>query len=252
MPDSPIRLIPIASSSQANCTAIVAGGMVVIIDAGISRKQLIGTLSEMGVLTKERPSPALLLLSHEHSDHSKYFPIWLDHPQPIFATAGTAGMLGIERIHTHFRIARPFEPIQFNGLTMTPIMVPHDAAEPVAWRVAFNGAAAIVATDLGSFPPGWDLFCKGATDLLIEANYHPKLLELCDYLPSLKARIAAHDGHMNLFTVAEWLRDKAPATLKRLFLGHLSKKCCHPKIVRHTIAQALANRPDINVTVLEN
>lgn len=237
-----IRLIPLASSSKGNATAIVAGGLVIVVDAGISRRETIRRLSEEGVLNAEKTSPDCLLLTHEHADHAKYVGDWLKHPQPIFATCGTAGMLGLDHVK-QWRRARPFQPSKLGpGVVATPIMVPHDAAEPVAWRVAFDGRAAIVATDLGGFPPGWDLYCAGATDLLLEANYHPSLLASCDYPEMLKARIGSPDGHMSVLTVADWVQEKMPATVERLVIGHISRKCCDARIVRHLIAEAAAGK----------
>lgn len=256
-----LRLIPIASSSKANCTAIVAGGKVIIVDAGISRRETIAHLSDLGVLTAEKPAPDALLLTHDHTDHAKYVGDWLKHSQEIWATCGTANKLGIAKWegveiaggNKHWRPARPFQPAKIGPVTITPIMVPHDAAEPVAWRVAHGGRAAIVATDLGDFPPGWDLFCRGCTDLLLEANYHPRLLAACSYLDSLKARIGAADGHMSVLRACEWIRKHLPATVERLYMGHLSNVACDPKIVWSLVKAALAEagRADVTLEVLE-
>ena len=209
-------LYPLASSSKGNATAILVNGLVIVVDAGISRRATMGRLCDLGLLNEKRTVPAALLLTHEHEDHAGYVEDWMRHTQPVFATCGTANKLKIQK-EKPWRRARPFEPRNLgNGVVATPIMVPHDAVEPVAWRVAHGGRAAIVATDLGSFPPGWDLFCQGATEMLLEANYHPDLLASCDYLEPLKRRIAATNGHMSVLTVADWVREKLPATVERL------------------------------------
>lgn len=256
------RLIPIASSSKANCTAIVAGGRVIIVDAGISRRATIAHLSELGVLTEEKPAPDALLLTHEHTDHAKYVPDWLKHSQGIWATMGTASQLGlvskddkgVYTAKTHWCHANAFDTdLSIDPVSITPMRVPHDAADPVAWRVAWSGRAAIVATDLGDFPPGWDLFCRGCTDLLLEANYHPRLLAACSYLDPLKTRIGAATGHMSVLRACEWISTSLPATLKRLYMGHLSTVANDPRIVRSLVKQALADagRGDVTLEVLE-
>jgi len=250
---SPIRLIPIASSSKANCTAIVAGGQVIIVDAGISRRETIARLSDLGVLTAEKPTPDCLMLTHNHQDHAAYVKDWVKHPQPVYATVGTSGKLGLDA-YPCFRVAYPSAPTWLApGLVATAVLVPHDAAEPVAWRVAHGGRAAIVATDLGDFPAGWDLFCRGCTDLLLEANYHPRLLAACAYLDSLKARIGATDGHMSVLRACDWIRKSLPATVERLYMGHLSTAANDPKIVWALVKAALAEsgRGDVTLEVLE-
>jgi phosphoribosyl 1,2-cyclic phosphodiesterase len=257
------RLIPIASSSKANCTAIVAGGRVIIVDAGISRRATIARLSDLGVLTAEKPAPDALLLTHEHSDHAKYVPDWLKHSQGIWATMGTARKLGLvskdeeSGVYTakcQWCEANAFDPdLRIDPLTITPMRVPHDAADPVAWRVAWGGRAAIVATDLGDFPAGWDLFCRGCTDLLLEANYHPRLLAACSYLDSLKTRIGAAGGHMSVLRACEWIQTSLPKTMERLYIGHLSKVANDPRIVWSLVKAALAEagRGDVTLEVLE-
>ena len=107
----------------------------------------------------------------------------------------------------------------------------------------------MIATDLGEFPPGFDLFCAGATDLLLEANYHPDLLRLCGYQEPLKARIASDRGHMDLTVVCAWIREKMPGSVRNLWLGHLSKEACDPKIARSLALEALAGK-EVQLTVL--
>lgn len=248
-----LRLIPLASSSKANSTAIVAGGLVIVADAGIPRREIVRRLNDEGVLTAEKPRPDALLLTHEHTDHAAYVTDWLAHDAPIFCSPGTANRTIIER-SGKWRRARPLESWRLgpedSGVVATSIMVSHDASEPVAWRVAHGGRAAIIATDLGCWPVGWDLFCRGATDMLIEANYHRRLLESCDYPAPLKLRIASDHGHMDVEHVAEWIKTRMPSSVENLYLGHISRKCCDPRIVRHLAAEAIGERP-VKLKVLE-
>lgn len=241
-------LYPLASSSAGNCTAIVAGGLVIVVDAGISRRETIGRLADLGVLHDKKTAPDVLLLTHDHADHARYVSTWIEHTQPVFATCGTANRLGIER-ETHWRRVRPFEPRNLApGVVATAIMVPHDAAEPVAWRVAAGGRAAIVATDLGSFPAGWDLFCTGCTEMLLEASYHPDLLNSGSYPDKTKLRVKC--AHLSVLQCAEWVRDNLPDTVERLFIGHISHRNCDVNIVRHLVGQA-CKRKNVRLEVLE-
>ncbi len=217
---------------------------MIIVDAGLPRKEIIGRLSELEVLTAEHHTPDMLLVSHEHLDHAKYVDEWTKYLSPIFMTIGTANKLKVL-----CGIVKPMEPLRIGDVTITAIRTQHDAVDPVAWRIAHKGAAAVIATDLGELPQGFDLFCAGATDLLLEANYHKRLLDSCDYAAPLKARIGSDQGHMDVEAVCEWLKEKLPASVKRLWLGHLSAKCCHPSIVRRLASEALAGR-DVELEVI--
>lgn len=241
-----LRLIPLASSSKANTTVVVAGDTILAIDAGLPRKEIIGRLSELGVLTAEQPKIHAMLLSHEHGDHAKHAGQWIGKDAALYMTKGTMQALELKG---HLSVIQPMFPTWFRDVVITAIPISHDAADPVAWRVGYKGTAAVIATDLGELPPGFDLFCAGATDLLLEANYHPDLLRLCGYQEPLKARIASDRGHMDLTVVCQWIRDKMPATVRRLFIGHLSTVACDPKIARSLALEALAGR-ETELTVL--
>jgi len=244
-----VRLIPLASSSKANATAIVAGGKVIVVDAGISRLTTLSMLAELDVLTQQKKFPDALLLTHDHGDHARYADQWTKGTAEIYATCGTANVLKIAD-STNWRVARPFETRKIGPVSVTPIPVSHDAAEPVAWRVAYGGVAAVVATDLGLIPSNFHLFCEGATDLLLEANYHMTLLAACDYIQATKERIASDLGHLDLEVVCRWIKDEMPESVERLWLGHVSTKTCLVKLVRMMARKALGSRK-VKLTVLD-
>jgi phosphoribosyl 1,2-cyclic phosphodiesterase len=223
-------LHPLASSSAANTAVVDTGAGLVVIDAGLPR---LDTLERMGEI------PQVMLLTHEHHDHSHYSAQWTRAYAAVYATFG------------QHRIIRPWTPIEVaDGAVATAMPISHDALAPVAWRVAGPKCIAVVATDLGEIPPGFTKFVEGATDLLLEASYHPRLLAACHYIAPIKARIGGREGHLSALDALEWLRDGLPDSVQRVWLGHLSKAACDAAWLRLAAADAIGGR-NVELTVLE-
>lgn len=232
-----MRVVPIASGSDGNLTAIESGGSLLIVDAGISRKRMFGLMRDAGLFGgDERDDVDGLLLTHEHVDHGGFALQYERHsPTPVVASAGTAEALGLQRPV----LARPGEPLEVAGLVCTCLDVPHDAAEPVAWRVAGPDGIAAVVTDLGYMPKDLDWFLAGVTHLVIEANYVPHLLAAAPYPHSLRKRIEGELGHLSVPALCAWLRDRRPSSLQEVWIGHLSTQTNHPAITSVAVGEVL-------------
>jgi phosphoribosyl 1,2-cyclic phosphodiesterase len=232
-----MRVVPIASGSAGNCTAIESGGSLVIVDAGISRATMFSRMRAAGFFGgDERDDVDALLLTHEHGDHAGFAKAYEQRsPTPIIATEGTAASIGLRRPV----LARPSTPLEVAGLVCTCIEVPHDAAEPVAWRIAGPDGVAAVVTDLGYMPRDLDWFLDGVTDLVIEGNYIPSLLAAAPYPHSLRKRIEGELGHLSVPALCAWLRDRRPRSIERVWVGHLSTQTNHPAITSVAVGEVL-------------
>ena len=98
-----------------------------------------------------------VLVTHEHSDHVKGVGVISRKLNlPVYATAGTwegmAGAIG-ELPAAHRVLVEPGESFfMLDGLEVNPFSIPHDAHEPVGYRIYLPGGSSIaVATDLGYF-----------------------------------------------------------------------------------------------------
>jgi len=223
-------LHPIASSSEANTTVIDTGSGLVCVDAGVQR---LDTLSRFDAPIRT------LLITHEHHDHSHYAAQWRKARAEILSTFSDT-------------IIKPWDVVELKeGAIATAMPIPHDAkAETVAWRVYGPKGTAVVATDLGEIPHGFTRFVEGATDVLLEASYHPRLLAACGYIEPLKQRIEGPRGHLSALDAIAWIKDGLPDSVERLWLGHLSKVACCPNWLRAAAGEAIGGRK-IELTVLE-
>lgn len=102
--NEPLKFAVLGSGSAGNSTVLVCGGVRLLIDAGLSAKQLCTRLTQLGV------DPASLhgiLLTHEHGDHVRGLKNFLKtRPMPVFATRDTAHVVreqGISGATENFR-----------------------------------------------------------------------------------------------------------------------------------------------------
>lgn len=222
----------LASGSNGNCTWIGAGGKGILVDAGISARQVQLRLDAVGL--PAAPIDAVFV-THEHRDHvqgarvlSSRLGSHRGRTVPFYMTAGTArhlppGMapdaveeVGIEDI---LRVG-PFE--------VRPVSIPHDTADPVAWRVACDGVSVGVVTDLGrATPPVVDLL-RGLDLAVLEFNHDLEMLLEGPYPWHLKQRIRGNQGHLSNEQAADLLYSSLGPRLKQVVLAHLSEENNRP------------------------
>ncbi len=114
---------------------------------------------EQGLNTLELTGRDLdgILITHEHSDHIKGLGVLARKFEiPVYATGGTvdamlrSGKLG--KIPADiFREIREDEPFSIKDLRVNPFTIPHDAAQPVGYRLECGRHSVGIATDLGKF-----------------------------------------------------------------------------------------------------
>src|SRR5512133_324840 len=230
-----------ASGSKGNCHALSGGGRTLLIDAGISLLQIRRRLEVLGL---EPGSVRALALTHEHSDHIGAVGVVLRRTdRAILATAATrSAVQPIQRIE--IPAARWIEvgagrPTDWEGWRVLPFALPHDAEDPVAYRVEAHGQACAVVTDLGQ-PTALVADHLQDLDLLVlEANHDVDMLREGDYPPQLKARILSRVGHLSNAAMAELLARACTARLKDVVLAHLSESNNDPGLARFAAEEIL-------------
>jgi phosphoribosyl 1,2-cyclic phosphodiesterase len=231
----------LASGSKGNCHALSEGGRTLLIDAGISLLQIRRRLEVLGL---EPGSVQALALTHEHSDHIGAVGVVLRRTDwAILATAATRSAVeriqGIEIPAARWIEVEAGRPTDWEGWRLLPFALPHDAEDPVAYRVEAGGAAAAVVTDLGH-PTALVADHLQDLDLLVlEANHDVDMLREGSYPPQLKARILSRVGHLSNAAMAELLGRVSSPRLKQVVLAHLSESNNDPGLARFAAEEIL-------------
>lgn len=132
-----VNYAALASGSKGNCHAFSDGRRTLLVDVGISLKQIRLRMEEIGW---DIGQVGAVALSHEHSDHIRAVPILLRHTDWVFmVTAETLAAVnaihGIDIPPSRLIPLRAGHAADWNGVRVLPFTTPHDAVDPVAYRL---------------------------------------------------------------------------------------------------------------------
>ncbi len=234
-----LRLTVLGSGSSGNCAVVSSERTSLLIDAGLSAKQIAMRMKVAGY------DPARLdgiLLTHEHSDHTGGLEIVSKKWNiPIYATALTREVIEDDFRHAPtWRLMQTGSAFQINDLTIECFPVPHDAVDPVGFIVHDEESKLGFLSDVGHVTHLIRDRLKGSHTLFLEANYDTHLLDEDTKRPwATKQRISSRHGHLSNEQAADFVASIAHSGLHQVVLGHLSEDCNHPDKAVEFIRAAL-------------
>ena len=236
-----LMLCSFGSGSSGNCYLVRSREKTVLIDAGISTKRIHNGLSEIGV---ERSSIDGVFITHEHTDHVKGLRV-LTKQNPnwkVYATGGTGECIaGQIRDPEQLSSICAGEEIRLGDMTIRPISVSHDAADPVCYSITSGDASMLIMTDTGYVPQEAASCMKEADLIVLEANHEIDVLKAGPYPYHLKRRILGDRGHLSNETAGETLADcmSGMDRYRQIFLAHLSRENNFPLLAEQTVKNIL-------------
>ncbi len=240
----------LGSGSAGNSALIATDHCRLLVDGGLSARQLVLRLELCGVKPNELDG---VLLTHEHGDHVCGLEVLCRKFRiPIFCNALTAeairdGSLGE---HRNWRIFRTGSVFSICDITVESFSVPHDAVEPVGYTFHAGASALGYITDLGHATRLAIERLRQVQTLVIETNHDEKLLQNDPHRPwPVKQRIQSRHGHLSNKAAAEVVAQLLPGKIGRVVLGHLSRDCNSPELAAGTVRAELekCGRSDIEI-----
>lgn len=235
-----MELCSIASGSSGNCICVGSENCHILIDAGISGKRIEAGLNAVDLKTDEIQG---ILITHEHIDHVAGIGVLARrYGIPMYATAGTIDAV----LHTKsvgkideelFHEVIPEVDFTIGDLTIEPIGISHDAAEPVAYKIKQPQKTVAVMTDLGKYDDSIVKKLKNLDVLLLEANHDVRMLQAGSYPYPLKRRILGDRGHLSNEHSGQLLGELLHDQFKMVILGHLSKENNYEELAYETVRQ---------------
>ncbi len=233
-----VRVVPLGSGSSGNATLVEFGPRRILVDAGLSARELALRLARVGTPPGRLDA---ILLSHEHHDHARGVERFaVKHRVPVFTTPEALAELNLAP--RHVGAWHPFEPgMRFDllGVTVDPFAVPHDAVNPVGFVLEAGGVRVGIATDLGHATTLVLERLRGCHVLLVEANHDDAMLLRGPYPWALKQRIGGRLGHLSNEEAATLLAAVADDDCQAVILAHLSESNNTTALARRATAAAL-------------
>jgi phosphoribosyl 1,2-cyclic phosphodiesterase len=233
----------LGSGSRGNATFVKTDRVRLLIDAGLSRREIAKRLESIG---EDPDGIDAVLITHEHSDHSCGLKtIVKDLAVQVFATSGTLRALHTEDYELNGSSVIPVQAdtaFMIGDAEIIPFSVPHDSAEPVAFSLTCNGVKITQLTDIGYLPDHIATRLRGSHMLILESNHDLEMLRVGPYPWNLKQRLMGRYGHLSNTAVAQFIRDGYDGAADHVLLAHLSSKNNHPEIARQEAALALRDR----------
>lgn len=215
---------------------VEADGTRVLVDCGISLRQLERRMREVGL---EAAGLDAVVISHEHDDHVRGLEVFLRRYRlPVLATCGTASAL-----HRHWGVEGSLRAGRTHccgRLEILPVATSHDAREPVGFIFAHRGARVALVTDTGTMGNALVEELIGCNALLLEANHDPDLLRYGPYPWALKQRIASSTGHLSNPQARAAVERLAHGGLELVVAMHLSQENNRPELAGEELARPLA------------
>jgi len=226
----------LGSGSGGNCAYLETPLTRLLIDAGLSGRQI---RQRLGTIGRSPETLHGILITHEHSDHIAGLAARLDIP--VYCNRLTKEAIEAQlQIQINARIFDTGASFEAGDITVDTFSVPHDANDPVGFLLRTPSGNIGIVTDLGHATKLVVERVRAANVLLLEANHDVKMLRDDPRRPwSLKQRILSRHGHLSNDGAADLIEQAVSAGLARLYLGHLSRDCNRPELAHRVISERL-------------
>jgi phosphoribosyl 1,2-cyclic phosphodiesterase len=219
-----MRCITLASGSKGNCTYIEGESGAILIDAGLSVKELFRRMTIAGA------NPDLvdaIIVTHEHTDHLRgVVPLAGKLGVPVFATDGTLysqlTRMVPEKKPVRFVTCRYREPFFVEEFTIEAFPVSHDAREPCGFYITVSDTRFGFCTDTGIITEGMMDYLRRSDAVVLESNHCPEMLRTGPYPEVLKRRIRSKHGHLSNVDASECIMSLGE-DVSQIRLAHLSE-----------------------------
>lgn len=238
-----LRFSVLASGSTGNAFYIESDKERLLVDAGLSGKQMDHLFSEIDI----DPSTLTgILVTREHSDHIKGLGIIArKYNLPIFANEKTWNAMerSIGKIGLDQKFYFNMEQVKtFQDLDIESFGVSHDAAEPMFYTFHHEGKKVALVTDLGYVSERIKKTVEDADAYIFEANHDVGMLRMGRYPWNVKRRILGDSGHVSNEDCGLALTDIISNRTKRIYLAHLSLDNNMKDLARMSVDSVLQER----------
>jgi phosphoribosyl 1,2-cyclic phosphodiesterase len=252
-----MKFTVLGSGSTGNAVLISSNKTNVLIDAGLSAREILSRLSAVGVDSADVDA---IVLTHEHSDHAAGLRVLLRSIDcPVYVSSATedsyydtrkGGSDGqgesqkrraaLKDRTVEIESCREF---RIGDIDFEPFCVPHDAADNFGFIAKNEGVKVATLMDFGHVTDTIREKLRGCDAVIVESNHSRDMLRACPvYTWDLKQRILSRRGHLSNEDLADWITNDFDGSARHIVLAHLSQRANEPHLARLTAETALQMR----------
>lgn len=216
-----MRFSILGSGSSGNAILVTSPGGKILIDSGLSFKQLQLRTAAVGETLEGLKG---VFVTHEHIDHvAGIGTLTRRLGIPLYVTPKT-----FERFPSNVgqvpevRFFEPGDTMSADDIDLTSFSICHDAVDPVSFAISSGNAKLGMAADLGRVSQLVKTRLAGSHALILESNYCPEMLRKGSYPPALQQRIRGSYGHLSNADMNSLLAYLLHEGLKLVVLAHIS------------------------------
>jgi phosphoribosyl 1,2-cyclic phosphodiesterase len=255
-----MKFTVLGSGSTGNAVLITSERTKVLVDAGLSAREILRRLAVVGVDPADLDA---VLITHEHTDHAGGLRVLMRHvdcrvyiscetEDAFFSTRrgkgnGTSeGLKRQEALNDRTVEITSDADFRIGDIDFEPFAVPHDAADNFGFVARRDGVRIATLMDFGHFTPLIKEKLNGCDAIVVESNHSRDMLRACSvYSWDLKQRIASRTGHLSNEDLADWLQYDFDGSARHIVLAHLSQRANEPNLARINAETALSMRPSL-------
>lgn len=220
-----MKVCVLASGSSGNCTYVAGDHAAILLDAGLSAREVGRRLEQVGARLDQIHA---VCISHEHADHTAGIRVL--HKRygiPVFANSGTVQALQRDEraAGVNWQVFSTGSAFSVGDLSVEPFSVPHDAMDPVGFVIGCGATRVGVVTDVGMATTLLRERLSRCRVVVMESNHDERMLENSKRPWYLKQRIKGRQGHLSNARAAEVMAEVAGSDLQHVFLAHISEEC---------------------------
>ncbi len=253
-----MRFTVLGSGSTGNAVLISTEKTNILVDAGLSAKEILRRLSLVGVGHQKIDA---VLITHEHGDHAGGLRVLLKSLEcPVFISEKTkhsyySTKKGISDGESESEKRRAIlkdrtveidsgNDFRIGNIDFHPFSVPHDAADNFGFVAEHAGVKIATLMDFGHITTLIKEKLRDCHGIVIESNHSRDMLKTCPvYSWELKQRILSRTGHLSNEDLSDWLTNDFDGTAREIVLAHLSQRANEPHLALLMAESALKMRP---------